>query len=81
MAAMRERMVDRFQSHDDDGDGSVTIEEFAEPFDGVVLRFDRNGDDELTVDEVRRRGGRDRHGEHGDNGEDGDDRERGGDQE
>ena len=77
--AMRERMVDRFQSHDDVGDGLVTIEEFAEPFDGVVLRFDRNGDGELTLDEVRRRGGRD--GEHGDNGEHGDDREQGGDQE
>jgi hypothetical protein len=67
MAAMRERMVDRFQSHDDDGDGLVTIEEFAEPFDGVVLRFYRNSDGQLTLDEVRRRGGRD--GEHGDNGE------------
>ncbi|MEM8658939.1 MAG: calcium-binding protein, partial [Pseudomonadota bacterium] len=26
--AMRERMVDQFQSHDDDGDGQVTAEEF-----------------------------------------------------
>ena len=59
MAAMRERMVDRFQSHDDDGDGLVTVEEFAEPFDRVIVRFDRNGDGELTLDEVRRRGGRD----------------------
>jgi Ca2+-binding EF-hand superfamily protein len=74
MAAMRERMVDRFQEHDDDGDGLVTIEEFTEPFDRVVLRFDRNGDGELTLDEVRRHGGRD--GEHGDDG----DRERGQDQ-
>ena len=57
VAAMRERMVDRFQEHDDDGDGLVTIEEFAEPFDGVVVRFDRNGDGELTLDEVRHRGG------------------------
>ena len=69
MAAMRERMVDRFQEHDDDGDGLVTIEEFAEPFDGVVVRFDRNGDGELTLDEVRHRGGRDGDGEHGDDGD------------
>ena len=69
MAAMRERMVDRFQEHDDDGDGLVTIEEFAEPFDRVILRFDRNGDGELTLDEVRRRGGRDGDGDHGDDGD------------
>ena len=30
MDAMRERMVDRFQAHDDDGDGMVTAEEFGE---------------------------------------------------
>jgi Ca2+-binding EF-hand superfamily protein len=77
MAAMRERMVDRFQEHDDDGDGLVTIEEFAEPFDRVILRFDRNGDGELTLDEVRRHGGRDRDDEHGDDG----DRGQGDDQE
>ncbi len=75
MAAMRERMVDRFQEHDDDGDGLVTVEEFTEPFDRVIVRFDRNGDGELTMDEVRPHGGRD--GDHGDDG----DRERGEDQE
>jgi Ca2+-binding EF-hand superfamily protein len=56
MAAMRERMVDRFQEHDDDGDGLVTVEEFTEPFERVIVRFDRNGDGELTLDEVRHRG-------------------------
>jgi Ca2+-binding EF-hand superfamily protein len=63
MDAMRERMVDRFQSHDDDGDGSVTSEEFAEPFDRLVSRLDRNEDGEVTADEIRRRhrdGDRDR---------------------
>jgi hypothetical protein len=35
----------------------------------VVVRFDRNGDGELTVDEVRHRGGRDGDGEHGDGGD------------
>jgi Ca2+-binding EF-hand superfamily protein len=58
MDAMRERMVDRFQAHDDDGDGMVTVEEFGEGFDRMVSRFDRNGDGELTRDEMRRRGER-----------------------
>ena len=58
MDAMRERMVDRFQAHDDDGDGMVTAEEFGESFDRIVIRFDRNGDGEVTADEMRRRGER-----------------------
>ena len=70
MDAMRERMVDRFQAHDDDGDGMVTAEEFGEAFDRIVIRFDQDGDGELTPDEMRRRG--ERRG-----GRDGD-RERGG---
>jgi EF hand len=57
--AMREHMVDRFQAHDDDGDGMVTAEEFGEPFDRIVSRLDQNGDGELTADEMRRRSGRD----------------------
>jgi Ca2+-binding EF-hand superfamily protein len=72
MDAMRERMVDRFQAHDDDGDGMVTAEEFGEPFDRMINRFDRNGDGEVTSDEMRRRGGRD-----GDRERDDDDREDG----
>ena len=56
MDAMRERMVDRFQAHDDDGDGIVTAAEFAEPFDRIVSRLDRDDDGELTRDELRRRG-------------------------
>lgn len=58
MDAMRERMVDRFQAHDDDGDGMITAEEFGQPFDRMVSRFDQNGDGEVTLDEVRRRGER-----------------------
>jgi Ca2+-binding EF-hand superfamily protein len=58
MDAMRERMVDRFQAHDDDGDAMVTAEEFGEPFDRMVSRLDRNGDGELTSDELQRRGER-----------------------
>jgi Ca2+-binding EF-hand superfamily protein len=55
MDAMRERMVDRFQGHDDDGDGMVTSEEFAEPLDRMVSRLDDNDDGEVTMDEIRRR--------------------------
>jgi Ca2+-binding EF-hand superfamily protein len=58
--AMHESMVDRFQAHDDDGDGMVTAEEFGEPFDRIVSRLDQNGDGELTADEMRRHGHRDR---------------------
>jgi Ca2+-binding EF-hand superfamily protein len=65
LAAMRERMVDRFQAHDDDGDGMVTVEEFGESFDRMVSRLDANDDGALTPDELRRRGERrgDRDGE------------------
>ena len=76
MDAMRESMVDRFQAHDDDGDAMVTAEEFGEPFDRMVSRLDRNGDGELTSDELHRRGerggARERDGE-GDRERDGDD--------
>jgi Ca2+-binding EF-hand superfamily protein len=59
--AMRERMVDQFQAHDDDGDGAVTVEEFTERFDRMVRRLDRNGDgviDENDRRRPRRDGGR-----------------------
>ena len=52
--AMREQMVDRFQAHDDDGDGSVTIEEFSEDYANIVERRDRNGDGVLNSDDLRR---------------------------
>ncbi|MHA3978229.1 EF-hand domain-containing protein [Halovulum sp. GXIMD14794] len=54
--AMRERMVDRFQAHDDDGDGAVTVEEFGEEFTNIVERRDRNGDGVLNADDMQRRG-------------------------
>ncbi len=56
--AMRERMVDRFQSLDDDGDAIVTTGEFVDPFAAVVSRMDRNDDGVLSLDDMRR-GGRD----------------------
>jgi Ca2+-binding EF-hand superfamily protein len=55
MDAMRERMVDRFQSHDDDGDGMVTAEEFGDHFDRMVRRLDDDGDGEVTMEELRQR--------------------------
>jgi Ca2+-binding EF-hand superfamily protein len=71
--AMRERMVDRFQAHDDDGDGMVTVEEFSEPFDRMVSRLDANDDGALTPDEMHhrgeRRGDRERDRESGDEDE------------
>lgn len=54
---MRERMVDRFQAHDDDGDGKVTAEEFGERFAGMVKFMDRNGDGVLDETDMRRRHG------------------------
>lgn len=49
--AMRERMVDQFQRHDDDGDGLVTPEEFGEDFANIVDRRDRNGDGVLNAED------------------------------
>ncbi len=51
--AMRERMVDAFQRHDDDGDALVTREEFLEPFAQLIQRFDRNADSTVTQEEMR----------------------------
>jgi hypothetical protein len=56
LKAMRERMVDRFQAHDDDGDGLVTIEEFNEEFANLVKRRDSNGDGVLNPDDTGRPG-------------------------
>ncbi|MEO1551768.1 MAG: hypothetical protein AAFR93_15270 [Pseudomonadota bacterium] len=56
--AMRERMVDRFQSHDDDGTGTITLEEFQEDVARLVERGDRNGDGVLNRDDFMRRGER-----------------------
>ena len=60
--AMRRAMVRAFQANDTDGDGSVTIVEFQARFADLVEDLDRNGDGELTRDELRRPG---RGGPHG----------------
>jgi len=64
--AMRERMVDQFQAHDDDGDGKVTVAEFDEPYSRIIVRLDANGDGEVTMEELRERGERYRRGRDGD---------------
>ncbi len=48
LAAMREKMVDRFQDLDADGDAVVTTEEFKRPFANLVRHMDRNGDGVLS---------------------------------
>ena len=54
--AMRERMVDRFQNLDNDGDAIVTSEEFVDPFAAMVSRMDRNEDGVISADDMGRRG-------------------------
>ena len=57
----RERMVDRFQHLDRDGDAAVTSEEFAQPTKNIVIRIDGDDDGRITAKEmVRMR----RHGKH-----------------
>lgn len=52
--AMRERMVDQFQRHDDDGDGLVTQDEFGEHYSKMVARMDRNDDGKIDPDDFQR---------------------------
>lgn len=52
--AMRERMVDAFQAHDDDGDGKVTVAEFQKRFKNLVARLDRNDDGAYSPDDDRK---------------------------
>ena len=63
--AVRERMVDRFQHLDADGDGKVTGDEFKRPFARMVAHADRNEDGKLD------RADRPDHGMHHGDGEHG----------
>ena len=51
---MRHRMVKRFQSHDENGDGFVTVAEFSHPYDKMVQWMDRNGDGAISRDDMVR---------------------------
>lgn len=53
--AMREEMVDRFQDHDNDGDGKVTRAEFGRQLARIVKHMDRNGDGIIDESDMRRR--------------------------
>ena len=53
---MRQSMVRQFQANDRDGNASVTVAEFAVRYQDVVSGLDRNGDGELSRDELRPRG-------------------------
>lgn len=55
LEAMRDRMVDRFQDLDDNGDGVVTSEEFGQPFARIVRYMDRNDDGAISRDDMRYR--------------------------
>jgi Ca2+-binding EF-hand superfamily protein len=52
---MRERMVDRFQGHDADGDGKITVQEFGKRFANMVKFMDSNGDGVLDENDMGRR--------------------------
>ncbi len=52
---MRERMVDRFQGHDADGDGKITVQEFGKRFANMVEFMDSNDDGVLDESDMRRR--------------------------
>lgn len=60
--AMQPRMVRSFQRLDTDGDAIVTVEEFQEPFAGMVARLDADGDGLINATELRETM-RGRHGE------------------
>lgn len=51
---MRESMVDRFQGHDADGDGKITVQEFGKRFANMVKFMDSNGDGVLDESDMDR---------------------------
>ena len=70
---MRPKIVDGFQFLDADGDAVITPEEIQRLVNRIMSRLDRNDDDELTVDEMRKRHrgwGRGHHGDHHDEDDD-----------
>ncbi len=56
LAAMREKMVDRFQDLDADGNAVVTTEEFKRPYANMVRHMDKNGDGVLSREHEKKGG-------------------------
>ena len=56
LAAMREKMVDRFQDLDADGNAVVTTEEFKKPYANMVRHMDKNGDGVLSREHEKKGG-------------------------
>lgn len=54
LAEMRERMVDRFQSHDSDGDGKINAEDFSAKVAHMIERMDRNEDGKVDRSDMKR---------------------------
>ena len=52
---MRQRMVRGFQRIDRDGDASITVVEFLEPYSRIVERLDRNDDGLLDQNDQKKR--------------------------
>jgi Ca2+-binding EF-hand superfamily protein len=62
MDAMNIAMVRAFQRHDVDGDGAVTVEEFARPVERMFAHLDRNRDQIIDPSELRPPKPRGKHG-------------------
>ncbi len=54
LAEMRDRMVDRFQRHDSDGDGKVNAEDFSAKVAHMIERMDRNEDGKVDRSDMKR---------------------------
>ena len=54
LGSNRDRMVDRFQAFDEDGDGRITEGEFHSPMVRMIERHDRDGDGKVTMNELRK---------------------------
>ena len=54
LESKRNRMVDRFQAFDEDGDGNVTADEFRSPMARIIERHDLDGDGQVTIKEMSR---------------------------
>lgn len=51
---MRSRMVDGFQRLDEDGNGTVTSEEFLAPFSKIISRHDLDNDGDVDEEELNK---------------------------